>query len=1018
MKPSDPRAATDPRSASALGVPLPPSTIKSVAPSQQQNNQALQSANPREGCVKGVPNNNKNAGRNHHFNGGRRGRGRRMQGNFAGQDRKKGYYGANMPGVAVGMTPPPPPPPNGARNTVKRHNVPAQNFGGNHNHMAMQNNSTIRNPQMRGNGSPFQGERRNSNMNVIGRANDFPMNNGRNMRGNSRVPTQSHNFGQRPGVPPPPPRLQVVPPGPGMAVPPPPPPTQHRGVGPASIISHNMRPLIHDNGNSSLPPGIPQNGNNIPPPPPPPKQDKRHVTQYGQISNSAHPPIPPPQQQRNSHPFQQQEQQHHQQFISQMTAGQHQQFSPMQSQSLGNSLSNTQQHTPHRQPPASRGEAPFQKPQFATPPTQHLSSASPLRQQGIRGSPQNATLPSVSIPSQTNMMVNDLRYPASQIRGMTSLQIPREGQSTTSTTQQQRVHLQKGVPPSSSGTAVDDQNVAANWSTHKAPTGVNYYYNSKTKVSTYDRPACLRAETNERNVTASSQESVQSQSPSVKSTLSNATQATTLNAGKKENTTGGKQKWTEYTDQATGKTYYYDGVRTTWDKPADFESTTSNASKKTKRNGKSATDESTPRKKRKDGKSNNEISMYSNKAEAVAAFKGLLLAKDVSPTLKWNDVVRLCSSDSRWEACSTMGERKQALAEFQTKRANEIREQKRQEKVRAKEAFMALLTEVLPTLRVFNASGNTGFGEIRGSLSKDDRFYAVEEEVKREELFYDFVEELRKREERQRRGRKRDGKEAFIAFLKYREEAGCLTFASTWSSFLATLGEKDKGDKRFVVSPSMSDSDRQLYFADYVIELQAAEDEKRRRIRDARRRAEKAQRDAYRETLRLMAVEGKLLPSSRWRNFEDLLSSKKSFGPVSEQDRDAPRDMFEDFVDDWADSYRRDKLFLSRLVSSSKNLTVNADTQLESFTKAILSEAAYDADVYSDVRRIMNCEEPISNMKLYYDELVTKKKKDIESTASFGRRRGVGNRNDSSSDEGEIVEDGEVKEDTKIKVES
>merc|ERR1712238_213160 len=142
-------------------------------------------------------------------------------------------------------------------------------------------------------------------------------------------------------------------------------------------------------------------------------------------------------------------------------------------------------------------------------------------------------------------------------------------------------------------------------------------------------------------------------------------------------------------------------------------------------------------------------------------FKGLLLAKDVSPTSKWNDVIKTCSSDSRCEACSTLGERKQALAEYQTKRANELREEKRQEK-----------------------------------------------ESMREELFHDFVEEARKREERLRRGRRRDAKNNFIAFLKYREDGGGLTFASTWTSFLASLNNEDKADSRFTISPSMSDSDR------------------------------------------------------------------------------------------------------------------------------------------------------------------------------------------------------------------
>ena len=61
------------------------------------------------------------------------------------------------------------------------------------------------------------------------------------------------------------------------------------------------------------------------------------------------------------------------------------------------------------------------------------------------------------------------------------------------------------------------------------------------------------------------------------------------------------------------------------------------------------------------------------------------------------------------------------------------------------------------------------------------------------------------------------------------------------SSFLGSLDATERSDTRFVTSSLMSDTDRQVYFSDHVIELQNTEDEKRRRIRDARRRAEKAQ---------------------------------------------------------------------------------------------------------------------------------------------------------------------------------
>lgn len=617
--------------------------------------------------------------------------------------------------------------------------------------------------------------------------------------------------------------------------------------------------------------------------------------------------------------------------------------------------------------------------------------------------------------------------------------------------QQQQAPAAVVPSPSAADGAKADADRA--WTEHTAPTGIKYYYNAITKVSTYTKPEVLRnsgkgsgsggaaatASTPPRKEESkvASKSAASSSTPAAAASSSSSSTPSTVN--KK------KRKWTEYVDKSSGKKYYHDGVTTTWDRPADYEdpSNGSSATKKKKSSRSSSMlssdagdvdegEEATTvkkKKKKKDKKAKETVPVYNNKAEAVAAFKGLLLAKDVTPTTKWNDVVKLCSSDSRWEACTTMGERKQALAEYQTKRANELRDVRRQEKVRAKDAFVKLLTDVLPTVRGFHA-GMSRFGDIRDALARDDRFYAVEEEGTREELFYDFVEELRKREDRNRRSKKRDAKDGFVKFLKGREERGGLTFASTWASFLASLDDTEKSDSRFITSPAMSDSDRQLYFADYVIELQAAEDEKRRRIRDARRRAEKAQRDAFRTALRTMATEGTIMPNSRWRNVEDVLSSDPSFGPVQAQEREAPREIFEDFVDDWNDGYRRDRVFLGRLVGNKKGIDVTVDTKYEDFTKKLLEAAAYSPDVYSDARRVLNREEPVSSARLYYDELVSRAKEKAEAVAkSFARsKRGKyggqaarrasavagGGQEESSEDEGEIVEDGEVQEeDTK-----
>lgn len=237
-----------------------------------------------------------------------------------------------------------------------------------------------------------------------------------------------------------------------------------------------------------------------------------------------------------------------------------------------------------------------------------------------------------------------------------------------------------------------------------------------------------------------------------------------------------QQTWTEYTDAASGRKYYSNGVTTTWDRPAEVEVVSSAAQ------AVGSDEENAPkRKKRKKAAEEEEVTEFNNSAEATAAFKGLLLAKGVQPTTKWNEVVKMCSSDSRWEACEvlTLGERKQALAEYQTKRANELRTLERQERMRAKEAFTQLLTEKLPSVEEFSAA-SSDFADMRSILAKDDRFYAVEKEETRKSLFLDFCEEVRKSDERRKRSKKREAKDEFLAFLKEREEEGTLTFASTW----------------------------------------------------------------------------------------------------------------------------------------------------------------------------------------------------------------------------------------------
>ena len=505
-----------------------------------------------------------------------------------------------------------------------------------------------------------------------------------------------------------------------------------RGGGSHPPMPNNRFPIDKDN-----------RGPPPPPPPPPPPRINGNIMNHQMQPGRGGPH--PPQNMMRMHPYQPQMNMHN--SPPHPIVNQHP-FPPgghLQQQPFNGQYNQQQQH---QQMQMQMNQSPLQMQHQMQMPGMPLNQQHPpMRQQQQQVFPPNGQTPPVGQfpPHQQQMqMMNHQQGPPPQVISPQHTQI---------------------VAVASSPAASASAPTADGWTEHRSPQGISYYYNTITKVSQYERPTSLSQTLQYGNGVAAV--------PVAGSASSSPTKV----LGPSSSTT----TWHTYTDRTTGKKYYSNGVTTTWTRPPELgpdETATSDSSAQATNKRPSASENESPKKKKRKGEKD-DVCLYANKAEAVAAFKGLLLAKDVAPTTKWNDVVRVCSEDARWEACNTIGERKQALAEYQTRRANELRDVKRQEKVRAKEAYQRLLTDMLPTIKKFSP-GSSRFMDVRDFLSKDDRFYAVDDETKREEMFYEFVEEMRKREERNKRSKKREAKDVFLAFLKLREEEGKLTFASTW----------------------------------------------------------------------------------------------------------------------------------------------------------------------------------------------------------------------------------------------
>jgi pre-mRNA-processing factor 40 len=502
------------------------------------------------------------------------------------------------------------------------------------------------------------------------------------------------------------------------------------------------------------------------------------------------------------------------------------------------------------------------------------------------------------------------------------------------------------------------------WTQHTAPNGAVYYHNSITKTSSYEKPEAMKLKelSDEQNNEIS-------------------------------------KPWKQYTDPNTGKKYYSNGLSTTWDRPKGF------IDHEVKQDVPVAVEP--PKKKKKSSETNDEI-IWESKEEAVAGFKALMLEKGISPSTKWNDIAKSCATDTKWIACEmflTIGERKQALAEYQTKRSNDLRDIERKEKIRAREDFLQLMTESLVETNGFSPWTST-LKDVLNLLEYDDRYRKIENQSIRESLFLDFCEEFKKREERKKRLLHRGAQESFEAFLKEQEESGALNCSSTWISFVSSLGENQRNDPRFELSEHLSDTERQLYFADFIIHLQKLDDERRLKARSERVRIDEAHRLTFLEDIKELCRNGELLPTSTWRNVGRTISRLPSFGQLQEQGRNDPREIFEDFLAEWENSYRRDKSFLKRIIcpSHSQPIRLNANTSIDDFRKLILDASKTFLDATLQVQRIFERSDPVSSAQIFLNELLQEAREQNETMymrRNSTRRQGV---ESSEDEEGEIEE--------------
>lgn len=289
---------------------------------------------------------------------------------------------------------------------------------------------------------------------------------------------------------------------------------------------------------------------------------------------------------------------------------------------------------------------------------------------------------------------------------------------------------------------------------------------------------------------------------------------------------------------------------------------------------------------------------YANKQEAKDAFKALLESVHVESDWTWEQTMRLIINDKRYAALRSLGERKQAFNEYLNQKKKQEAEERRARNKKAREDFRKMLeecSELTSTTRWGRAvkifSDDERFKAIERARDREDMFEEYLAELEKKELekaeedrqrnvidyrkflescdfikansqwrkvkdrleadercsrletidrlkiFQEYVGDLEKEEEEQRRIQKeevrkseRRNRDEFRKLLDGHVADGTLTAKTKWFDYHA----KVKDLPAYVaISSNTSGSTPKELFEDVVEELKKQYQEDRTRIKDA-----------------------------------------------------------------------------------------------------------------------------------------------------------------------------------------
>ncbi|PWA46079.1 pre-mRNA-processing protein 40A [Artemisia annua] len=343
-----------------------------------------------------------------------------------------------------------------------------------------------------------------------------------------------------------------------------------------------------------------------------------------------------------------------------------------------------------------------------------------------------------------------------------------------------------------------------------------------------------------------------------------------------------------------------------------------------------------------------ETFIYATKQEAKAAFKSLLEDSNVRADWNWEQAMRVIINDKRYGALKALGERKQAFNEYLMQRKKLEAEERRLKQRKAKEEFTKMLEESK------ELTSSMRWSKAIALFEDDERYKAVDRSSDREDLFQSYLVDLQKKERAKAQEEQRQYRLEYRQFL---ETCGLIKVDTQWRKVQDRLEDDERCSR-------LEKFDRLEIFQEYIRDLEKEEDEQRKIKKERIKRVERKNRDEFRKMLDEHVVSGTLNAKTQWRDYCPKVKESVAYQAVATNTSGStPKDLFEDVVEELERKYHEDKSRVKDALKLKK-VAVLPTWTFEDF------KAASDEDIISSLSDI--------NLQLVFEDLIERAKEKEE----------------------------------------